>query len=138
MGVLEDIGGNLLAASLATPGVDLFYDRLPETRESGALAALFLYSSRAPRHTSGETNYYIHERPRVQIAVVAVTRAEVITLIEALYHHLAFRENVVISDMSYSFRPLQQPFYLGRDENDRIKYTFNLEVQRVRCQPIPA
>lgn len=127
MALLDEIASRLDSEIAAlTEGTNLFKGRFPDAPDT--CAAVFEYQGRGPQHTFGTDNAW--RLPRLQVMVRAASYATGRALIESCFTALTFT-NVTISGSRYMrCEPLQDPFYLNRDANERAIFAFNCEAWR--------
>jgi len=129
MPVLDDIAVFVATtAGLGTVGTDVFKGIMPPTPD--VCAAVYEYGGLPPDYALG-TAGISQEYPRVQIVVRGAAqdydgprdRAE------TAYQAIAAVANTTVNSVRYQYiNPLQAPFFLKRDENDRVYIAFNVEA----------
>ena len=126
--VLDEIASYLQAAGVGTVGTDIFVGRMPDT--PGACLGLHEYAGAAPSFAhDGEQPLF--ESPRVQVRVRGATYTTGRQMIEAAYNALNRVKNQNVGGVRYMrIAPLQQPFYLQRDGNERPEFVFNVEAKK--------
>lgn len=125
MPTLDDLSARLDAQVAGlTESTNLFKGRLPDTPDT--CAAVFEYPGRESVDTFG-TDHAIR-LPRFQVQVRAASYAAAQSLIDLCHAALTFT-NITISSTRYMrCKPLQDPFFLKRDGNERAVLVFNAEV----------
>lgn len=132
--VATDLAMLLDAGSAIAAGVDLFTNDMPDSPD--AITVLYTTPGGPPIETLGADSLPAVIAPRVQIQTrgphgpgghdVALTRAR-----EA-YNLLVMITNETVNGADYHrVAPLQEPFFLRRDENERPYFAFNVQVFRV-------
>jgi hypothetical protein len=109
-----------------TETTNLFKARMPDTPDT--CVAVFEYSGRAPEHTLGANNVW--RRPRFQILVRSASYSTARALIESCFTTLTFTETTLSGTRYMRCEPLQDPFALPRDANERAILACNFEAWR--------
>lgn len=125
--LLDDLGFLLGATSVGVLNQTIFLGGFPTTpdtcinlEEYGGSAPLILHDS----------SYY--ENPRVQVTVRAMDYQVARQLAENA-HAALISHNTLLNNTRYlSIAPLQSPFAMGRDGNNRRLIGFNVEAMKVR------
>jgi len=128
--LLDELGAWLAAApqSIGVAGTDLFLGSTPDSPD--ACTTVREYAGEAPERTLGPSTAY--EQPRIQIVCRAGKDdyAAARTKAEAVYKVIDKAE-LTLSGVHYlRIEPLQSPFTIGRDENDRWLIGFNASVMK--------
>jgi hypothetical protein len=124
--LLEELGQRLQALGHGTLGVDLFIYQLPD--EPDSCVALRGYEGPEPVYTQG-TALPTFERPRFQLTARALEVGTAMTAAWAAWKELSRIKNELIGGAWYlSVHPLQSPFLLERDENNRWVAAANFEA----------
>jgi hypothetical protein len=126
----EDLVTRLTAAGVGTLATSLFTGSgTPAPDGDGPYTFVIATPGERPvvTHTKGKTDY---TRPRAQIVTKA--RNSVVALNKCTDAWAALDlTNVTIGTTRYlKIRPLQEPFDMGRDENDLYRYGFNVSMER--------
>lgn len=125
----DDVMTLIAGAGLATEGTDLFTGALPASPDAVTVVA----------ETTGRMPEYIFsqglpgiERPRIQIRTRgAANDYEAPRIqIERVYQLLAQRGHETVSGGAryLTWAPIQAPFAMGQDKNERWIFAVNLEV----------
>ena len=126
--LLAELGAYLATEGVGTVGTDIFYGTLPATPE--ACVALFEYGGIAPEHNLGTTALR-YEMPRVQVLTRHGTYLTGIKKAQDVTNAFAAIANSTISEVYYlHVEPLQSPFLLDRDQNDRWIFACNYQVRK--------
>ena len=130
MATLDDVATFLQSASVGTVGATIFKGQAPAAPD--AVVTLYEYGGAPPEHVGGQTAIAV-EYPRIQVTVrgepndYAAPRA----LAETAYRALAAASNRLLGTTFYgALSPLQAPFLLRKDENDRVIVAFNIEIMK--------
>lgn len=128
--ILDELAARLASGGIGSVGSTIFVGSLPATPDT--CVALREYGGFPPEHTMGTD--FIYERPTIQI--VARAGAEdyqaARTKAENCYALMAFT-NLTISGVRYlRAEPLQNPFLLRRDDNNRWEIGFNVLCYKER------
>ena len=131
MGILEEIGALLVANSLGTLGSDLFLVRTPPVPD--ACTTIYETGGKAPDYTHDQAAPR-YENPTIKVIVrsdkeknykAAKDKARQIWLV------LGAIRNQNLSGTRYlSIVPIQSPFSLGPDENNRLLISANYELEK--------
>lgn len=129
MALLDEIGALLVANGLGTLGTDLFLSLLPANVASASVVIT---------ETGGSAPEYVHEsleasveRPSFQVVVRDTGYANARSKANDIWKLLSKQRNTLLSGVKYlSIRPVQSPFPLGPDENERIQIITNYAVVR--------
>src|ERR1051325_6921886 len=126
--LLDEIGAYLQSLSLGTVGTDLFLGSTPDSPD--ACVTVREYGGEAPEFTLGPSVAY--EQPRIQIVCRAgvADYAAARTKAEAIYRALNVAEATLSATHYLRIEPLQSPFPIGRDENNRWEIAFNCSVMK--------
>jgi hypothetical protein len=133
MAFLDDIGTYLAAASTPTQnltlGTNLFLGRRPDTPDT--IVALFETSGEAPTLTFGTNTGPPLEARGLQCQVRALGYATAESLATEVWSALCLIDNETLGTTRYLLAdPVQSPFPLDRDAQDRMIHAFNFTVQR--------
>ena len=131
MALLDDIG-LLLETEVAslTLGTSLFLGRLPD--EPDTAVALFETGGEAPVNTMGGGQYEM-EQPRLQVLTRGASYSATHSLAMSIWLELEAITNDTLSSTLYQrITAVQSPFPLERDTQDRIVFSQNFRVQKVR------
>lgn len=72
-----------------------------------------------------------YECPSVEILVRSSSYIEAYTLADNIKNFLHGKHHVIINDSEYQIMNcMTPPFMLNRDENDRVRFAINLDLQR--------
>ncbi len=124
-----------VATYLASPGFAIgdlgtvvYYGRLPDSPATAC--AVLPYSGRQGDYVMEQTHVAI-EYPRLQILSRAATFDEAEVIAAKAYRALDGVVNLLLGGLRYlKIMPLQPPFVLERDANDKVVLAFNVEVMR--------
>ena len=130
MSLLEDVLTLLQGAAVGTPGTDLYgagwYD---EGGAPDAQVAVFEYGSDPPSHVLGPTNEASSVHHRVQVVARSFDYLAARAKAQAAYDALANRVEITVGGRRYiRIEALQEPFDMGRDENNRRLVACNFRV----------
>lgn len=126
--LLEELGTMLQTLGHGTLGETLFIYQLPD--EPDACIALRGYEGREPMWThSGALPAF--ERQRFQLTARAFTVGDAMTAAAAAWRSLLVIRNQAVGGGFYlAVQPLQSPFIVERDENNRWIAAANFEAWR--------
>lgn len=128
MTTIADIAGMLQTAAVATFGTNLFaggFDESPDTQ-----LALSETPGMLSDHVLGQ-NPPAALHPRIQITSRAVDYVDAEALAQAAFDAIGNLTGVVVGGVTYiRVEALQPPSQIGRDENGRWIFGFNLQVTR--------
>ena len=128
MTLLTDIATQLQADGHGIVGTTVFIGRMPDSPDN--CLAVYEYTGQSPLMTHDDPLPHI-ERPRFQVKVRNTGYANGRAAIEALYKDLAILRNATLTSANYLWvQPLQQPFYLRRDDNERVEFVVNFECMK--------
>lgn len=126
--LLDELGTFLQTQGVGTLATDLFTGLLPDAPD--AAVAIMEYGGASPVHTLGAGNAKF-ERPRVQVIVRALTYTAARTKIESVYKLLEALVNTTLSSVKYlRVEAVQNPFFLERDANNRVKLACNFQIHK--------
>lgn len=131
MAILDNIG-TLLETEIVslTLGTNLFLGRLPD--EPDTAVALFETGGEAPVNTMGGGQYEL-EQPRLQVLTRGAAYSATHTLAMSVWLELEAIANSTLSSTLYQrITAVQSPFPLERDSLDRIIFSQNFRIQKVR------
>ena len=118
MAFLDEIATYLATEASLTVGTTLYKGRMPEDPDDQV--ALFEYGGEPPVIGLGDTGGVQFENPAVQVVVRDTSYTDARTLAETCYNSMAKIQGDTLSSTEYHVcRPLQSPFFLGRDEKGR-------------------
>jgi hypothetical protein len=124
--VLEELGLLLQGAGHGTLGSTLFLYQLPD--EPDVCIALRGYEGAAPEYTHGGA-MPAFERPRFQLSSRAPLVDEAMAAAWAAWKTLSVIRNAAVGGVTYlAVNPMQTPFVIERDENNRWVAGANFEV----------
>ena len=130
MATLSEMATFIASACSLTVGTTVFRGTLPATPD--ACCAIYEYGGEAPTTTFGVAAIAL-EYPRVQIVFRGARndydapRA----LAETAYRACAAANHQSLSSTRYlAMEPLQSPFLLRRDENERVVIAFNVRLTK--------
>lgn len=127
MTLLTDIAARIEADGNGIVGTTIFVGRLPDSPDN--CTAIYEYTGQQPLFTHDDPLPHI-ERPRFQVTVRNASYAAGRAAIETIYREL-FLRNVALTSARYLWIvPLQQPFYLRRDDNERVEFVVNFECMK--------
>lgn len=131
----QDVVAYLVANSSLVAGTDLFVgDLVPAPND---VTVLFEYGGQGPMQVMGGSSAAAVIKPSMQVlgraggtATAAYTNAR--ARVRLVYNLLTAITDQTLSGSHY-FRaePIQEPFQLHRDENDRIVFACNFSIWRV-------
>ena len=124
--VLDEIGGYLQTNQVGKLGETIFLGILPDAPDD--VIAIYEYG--------GEQPYYVHDKvgisydtPRVQFVVRSSSYSTARQTADTLYKLMGRCVNKVVGGTYYvAIQPLQPPFLLNRDANQRVLIAFNAQV----------
>ena len=127
--MLDDIGALLVANGLGVIGTNLFLSLLPANVADASVVIT---------ETGGSEPGYVHEaieasteRPSFQVIVRDSDYANARSKANSIWKLLSRQRNTLLSGSKYlSIRPIQSPFPLGGDENERLQIIANYAVVR--------
>ena len=133
MAFLPEVG-TYLAASVTdttlTLGTNLFLGRLPDTPDT--CVAIFETGGLGPEEIMGGSSLPAFTQPRCQILVRAAAYADASSLAEDCFKKTTLIDNESLSGVLYlRAAPMQSPFYLERDGQERVIFSCNYQTQRV-------
>lgn len=127
MTLLTDIANRLQADGNGIVGTTVFVGRMPDSPDD--CTAVYEYTGQSPLFTHDDPLPHI-ERPRFQVKVRNTSYASGRAAIEEIYKDLTLR-NVALTSATYLWiKPLQQPFYLRRDDGERVEFVVNFECMK--------
>src|SRR5574340_912812 len=132
MGVLEEMSDLISANALGTPGTDLFLRRMPPAPD--ACTAIYLTGGRGPEYTL-ENAAQRYEATSIKIMVRSDREKNYKAAEDKAYQIwilLGAVQNQNLTGTGYSTRylwivPIQSPFSLGPDENNRMLVVANYD-----------
>ena len=130
MSVADEIIALLATGSIGVYEVDLFKNRMPETPNT--CGCVFDTAGVAPQAGFGVAGIQ-HETPGVQIRFRGEKRqsAEPYAKAQSAYRLLMANWGAVLSNTQYlTLKPLQSPFILERDGNERVVWVFNALLEK--------
>lgn len=128
MTLLTDIANRLQADGHGTVGTLVFVGRMPDSPDD--CTAIYEYTGQSPLFTHDDPAPHI-ERPRFQIKVRSTSYATGRAAIEEIYKDLSAIRNTTLTSAKYLWiMPLQQPFYLRRDDAERVEFAVNFECMK--------
>jgi hypothetical protein len=129
--LLDDLATLIEGGAIATSGTDLFAGGLPDTPD--AAVAMMETAGREGKHVFGQALPAI-EYPRVRIAARGEPNDYETPrgTIEAIYQLLVARSAETVSGGAryLTWEPIQPPYSLGKDKNERWIVGFNVEVYK--------
>jgi hypothetical protein len=134
MPTLDELGSLLLSegAVSALGGVavnSLHYNAFPASNTVDA-TVIREYAGSEPEYVLGEASVKL-VKPRVQVQVRAVRSADARQRIMVVFDVLTRVVNQTLSGTFYvKIRPIQSPFWMQRDENDKHIWVFNVECEK--------
>lgn len=136
MATANEIVTKLIALGVSTAfGTDIFIDHLPESGEA-LVVAVFNSGGSAPTLGFGQSTYQF-ENPTVQIKIRGeaydsdTPRAKAQTAYEGLGGvQAATLSGGSQSAFYHTIIPLQPPFIVERDENNRVVWAFNCAIEK--------
>lgn len=132
----DDIADLLSTSGVGTVGTDIYVGDLPDNvdtgiavRETGGVFSLHTYGP-GPSGAFGAGAAVI-ERPRVQVMSRATSYATARARIGDAFNVLDGRSQRTINGVTYySIYAVQSPIDIGRDQNDRQRFTANFDIQK--------
>jgi len=126
--MLDHISTYLASLGIATVGTDLFLGTMPDTPDT--CTALHEYAGPAPNYTHGDLLPF-EEHPRLQVMTRSATYTTARNKAEAIYRALGGVSNLLLSGCTYyRIMPLQQPGFIGKDQNARTQFTVNFQISK--------
>ena len=128
--LLDDLADRLTTAGVANTGTTLFKGTMPSTPDE--LMALYQTGGPSPVHAmAAGPGSAVVERPHVQIVARALRADSASFLAQKAYHALDALGDVTLNGIRYlSVYALHTPFFLRRDESNRVEYVCNYEIVR--------
>lgn len=121
MTLLPELAGTLTGIGVPT----IYIGTMPAAPDK--CVVLYEYPG-LPRKRTHEGDYH---QPRVQVNSRSKNYVEADALIWAAHDVLATIQNTALQGVWYvAVEPLQDPFYLRKDENDRHIFAFNAQVMK--------
>jgi hypothetical protein len=131
--LLDEVADYITAQSLVPSGWVLRRGSSSDTPDE--MIVLREYSGSPPAFVHGIAGIAM-EYPRLQIECRARTYQAARTTAEAIYRKLATVSEQVLSGCRYlRISPLQSPFLMGRDANNRERLVFNATVMKEVSPP---
>lgn len=127
MGTIEELGNRLQSEAVGTLAVDLFLGQLPDTPDTAT--ALLEYGGLEPERVYNDFDAS-REMPRIQVMCRSRGYTTARALIESAYRALDFANTSLGGTWYLRCRPLQSPFFLKRDENERWVFVFNAQIEK--------
>lgn len=131
MATRDEIADFLEDAGVGTVGTSLYKGQMPAT--PNVCGAVLDAGGLRPEYVMGSTGTISTERPKLQIRFrgepgdYATPRGRA----ETAYRALAAVANQTINSTRYlSITPVQPPFTLNRDQNNRFEVGFNVEIEK--------
>lgn len=128
MSLETELGARLQAAGVGVPGASLFYGQLPDSPDTAL--ALIPYAG-ALGSLVGERGKPIDALERVQVVSRAASYPVAQQQAQAAYNALFARLEAQGATTYLYLNALQPPFFLRRDERNRVLFAFNLEARRI-------
>ncbi len=126
--LLPELGTYLQTAGIGTLGTDLFLGELPANPDN--CVAILEYGGMAPEHDLGTTALR-YEFPRVQVVVRNTSYATGRLKAQDILGDMAAVANETLTSVYYlEAAPLQSPFLLERDDNDRWVFACNYQITK--------
>ena len=127
--LLVDLAVYLDAQTTWTQATDLFVGDLPPSPD--AVTVLYEYAGGEPRETMGADSSPAIVNPRVQVVTRAATYPDARARALLAYQKLVLIANETVNSTYYArVVPVQEPFFLARDESERVLFAFNADVLR--------
>ena len=127
--LLPELGTFLAAEGAGTVGTTLFYGTLPDSPDN--CTAIYEYGGEPPEGALGNLAVWNHEAPHVQVRTRNTDYATGRLAIEAYFRAMAALVNRSLSGVYYiGAECLQSPFSLGKDENNRWHFAFNVRIEK--------
>lgn len=124
--IVDEVATYLEDQGLGDLGTDLFRWSMPDAPDE--CVAVYEYAGEQPVRVH-DIAAIAQEQPRVQIVVRSATASAGRQRAEDIYRRLSLVKNTDLSGTRYlSIEPLQNPFFLERDQNDRPKFVFNCQA----------
>ena len=128
MTILDEVAAYLATAGVGTVGTDIFKSRMPDTPDKAL--AIIEYEG-LPGSYIQEQQFAAWEKPRLQVRARATDYVTAEAFILLAYRAIDTIRNVTLSGVKYLMgQPLQAPFLLERDANERTVMCFNAEFWR--------
>ena len=132
MATVADLGAYLVTnvtAETLVAGTNLFYGRLPDAPDT--CAAIFETGGAGPDDTFGANTVPVFSNPRVQVVARAAAYTDASTLADDIWTQLTKVANESLSGSAYQrVTPVQSPFPLDRDNQDRAVIACNYQISR--------
>lgn len=127
--LLNEIGAYLVANGIGVLGTDLFKGPMPATPNK--CVSILDYGGAAPDTVLGAAGD-TQENPRFQLLSRDTTLVGARAKAQEAFVALGKVKNMTLSGTRYlAIRPIQSPFFLMQDANNRIVYAVNFECQRM-------
>ncbi len=129
MGLVEELGSMLDSASTRFAlGTNTFLNALPD--EPGTAASLVEYGGGAPDYVFAN-DLPVNENARVQIACRSTSSTRARANANAAWVAVSGIANESLSGHTWlRAKPIQSPFLLRRDEQNRVIFAFNADCTR--------
>ncbi len=134
--ILDEIAYLVSANSTRIIGTNIFKG-YEHSKAQNTCTFIHEYGGRSPAFNLGNTSTPSWEYPRVQIVDRSTDYQKARNAAEDWYRLLMAQTNVTIKPTSsatgtryLSITPLQNPFYLGVDENNRHRFACNYETMK--------
>ena len=122
------MAANVTDATL-TLGTNLFLGRLPDAPDT--CVAVYETMGQAPDNTFGGSTAPVMENPRIQVVSRAVAYADSASLAADIFTQLTKVDNETLTSTTYQrIEPLQTPFALERDDQERMVTVCNYQVTK--------
>ena len=128
--LLEDIAAYIDTSATFTSGTNLFAGDLPPTPDE--LVTLYEYPGVGPVDTFGAVKPTV-SRPRVQVLARGLSYEVGRALIMEVHALLCavMGATTVGTGTFHRIAPIQDPFFLSRDESERVSFACNYEIWKV-------
>lgn len=125
----DDIIFLLQEAGLGTPGDNLVIGPRPVVKSDQATLSVVVTGGRAPEGTHNSTDVPAYVRPSAQIVCRAPTYIMAEAQITKAYEALFKVRNRHVNGTWYRQITInQEPFPIGEDDNNLIRFVFNIDV----------
>lgn len=122
MTLLSDLATILSGWGLGTPATDIFGGRMPNT--PAVCISVETYAGMSPQYVAEQARPgYL--RPSIQVLIRDTDYANAAARADLAFDALGSVRN---SGNYLAIRPIQSPFYLRHDENNRVLFAFNCDV----------
>lgn len=124
--LLDEIGAYLVAQGRGTLATNLFLGYLPTSPST--LIAVYEYAGAPPSRTMRNTTKV--ENPRIQVVCRDASYSAAKATARSVWNDLNVGTTMLSGTNYLAITPLQSPFLLKRDSDERVLIAANFEAQR--------